>query len=1070
MKNRPPQSRRPRLLALALATILAVLACAFALPTSAQADGYPYAHATGADGKEIAFSSIDEAIDYSRKNDGATIVMDVNWFLEEKTIYIPENSKVTIDMNGRAITAHNSAFVLCEKAQLKLTSSKKESIPYFGYSSKDGSGQKYTATTGGLVTCTVNKCPAIKAQDNSVLTLDGVTLAGCETSWDGTDKETDMTGNGAVTLDFNATLVMTNGASIEHNKSIDGGGVFVEGSYATIKVDNSSISNNYANETGGGIFCRREKATIILSNNGKIENNTAQCGGGIYFVMGGFTVKGSTDGNGKGYISGNRAEADDRILSLGYDGGGAINIAKTSTEPCGGTIENLTITDNYSGYNGGAIEINQENTTVKDCVITGNTTNYNGGAIYVNQKNAVIDGCTITRNACDLAGKNLEGGGVLVDNYFDVKLTGRCVIRNNTRGAYSTNYDDVMLREGTFSDAYIIGALSSGSKVGIRTGTTGDRRVAKNFTPQSKDCLFADLDGYYISYGSDEGGDAWQRHATRDFTAKLNGEGETLYHQDSVVRLVAPLTKGDDLVFWHWDLEKTTGLYPIGSYIVDAGLYNNVLNFAMPQNDVNAVALYATRAKKVEISVKAPVAGEHLSATGNVYRTEGVGSREAYPVTVVWYEVDADGERTRASGDAKANTTYTADIFCGTSDQDGLAYSTSITAQDVTIKASAGSSPAATKASVDAHSGRLSVTTGTFDKTGGEAAAATGGKVTVKMVNGGLTAGAASGSSSAAAVAALSDDVAAQAEEDTLVLGTCDFSYAEGSEHVTISAPTKDGYDFCDWQNLKEGWEKDDDCGTVTIPTSDLDESLVLTAVYSPLVTEAKIEMAAPVAGKMLGQAADDIVLTCSNGTTESFAKVFNKQMGGFKATWSPEPEGADGTADYSTAYTAFIDLGSAEGVENVDDVMADGAKVTCDGAEAASAGFTVIDGKLYLAVTFEPTADKAADPSDDGKKDEDETPGDETDNKSDEKTDEGDADAGKDDEADGSDEADNANEDQVNDQPATTVTTTTTVTKAAKKGGTPSTGDATTIAIPAALLATSAICLAAARLSRRER
>ena len=100
---------------------------------------------------------------------------------------------------------------------------------------------------------------------------------------------------------------------------------------------------------------------------------------------------------------------------------------------------------------------------------------------------------------------------------YDIKLGGVCVIKNNTRGK-NGSADDVFLREDFWSStkAYITGSLSTGSTVGVRTGMTDDRRIAKNFKPDSKDCLFIDLGGYYVSYGNDEGGDAWQRQEGAD--------------------------------------------------------------------------------------------------------------------------------------------------------------------------------------------------------------------------------------------------------------------------------------------------------------------------------------------------------------------------------------------------------------------------------------------------------------------------------------------------------------------------------------------------------------------------
>ena len=155
-----------------------------------------------------------------------------------------------------------------------------------------------------------------------------------------------------------------------------------------------------------------------------------------------------------------------------------------------------------------------------------------------------------------------------------------------------------------------------------------------------------------------------------------------------------------------------------------------------------------------------------------------------------------------------------------------------------------------------------------------------------------------------------------------------------------------------------DGVDYKDTDGYVTIPVSSLRDDTVLTAEYTPAVTDAAITMdmeeAAPTAGQELATSASSLVLTGTDGSKLDFIKdVVKKDC---PVTWSPAAAGEDGEAGYSTAYTALIDLGKADGLEDVDKVLDRRAAVTCNGAKVEAAGFTVSDGELYFAVSFSAT------------------------------------------------------------------------------------------------------------------
>ena len=946
---------RKRAVHLAAAAVVALIAmCALLLPRAAFASDQ-VAHTFDPSSPEtpIGFNSPDEAVSFGAEKSWP-IYMDTDWDCSD--LEVPEGKKLTIYMEGHTIAnkthvATFSIFYLYQDAELELKGDSKGNTHQITYDGYVGIYDKkeITTTTGGLLTSTNGAhVPLIRAKENNKVIIDGVTLGGAY-SYD--NKHTDTCG--AINLGNESYLSMKNGASIEHNSSGQGsdrgkGAGIAANAHTQIDMDNASVHDNYSDNYGGGIYVDNTDFVLNMSNGSKIENNQAGAGGGIYLNRTNFTIKCNDH---SASISNNSATKSNRASTKGEQSGGGIHVDST-TGSNEGLIEGITIANNYSAYDGGGLELDQRWTTVRNCEITGNSCKYEGGGIYDCNSDNLLDNCTVTGNVCNVgSGGNYEGGGVYVWCDYDLKLSNQCVIKGNTRGK-NGNADDVFLREntGATAKAYITGSLSAGSSVGIRSGIEGDRRVATNFKHDTNDCLFYDLDGYYVSYGTDEGGDAWQRHATREFLAQVNGEGSNRYKWNSPVTLVAPLAK-DGKVFVRWDTGRTTGLNPIDDYIDGSQIFANALGFDMPQNDVNAVATYADKATALDISVGEPVAGMPLPSTAEFGCGGLTGS-----ASVTWYEAasseseisvasdipgeaaavsDATEGMTPVSGIAKEGTVYVASVTCFQSADDGLCFSDSITADDVTVN----SEGAAAEASVDGCTGAITVVTEGF-RTEGDTPAAETGKANVKAVTDGL---------------ALSSSEAAREE-----LGSVEVSYAKGSGEVTFAAPVQSGYNFCCWEDVPDGWHKDDEVGVVTVPQSALDEGYEPTAVYTPVVTKIEFAADAPVTGGGgLASEVPSLWLTCSNGDRVDFAEVLRSK--GLGVAWSPE--GEDGKAGFSTAHTAVIELvDDAEGLVDVDKVVStDVVAVAQNGVRAEAAGFAVMDGKLCLAVAFPATPDAKA-------------------------------------------------------------------------------------------------------------
>ncbi len=689
---------RLRLLCAALAVAVAAVAMIVSFPARALAyDDNVIAYIDSTFGERQYFTSISDAINAGCRPSAETLVMVKDWNLSS-TITIPGGLSITIDMNGcRIQSAEKQLFSVGNGASLTLRSSREVQFENCAGFDENGNVQRYKVKTGGLLT--VNGAEiyydgAILVGESSKLTLEGVTIIG-------------VYGNsqaGGVRMEKGSSLTMSDGASIQHNRSgTGGGGVYAPAENVSITLDNASISNNYTYKYGGGIFCGDDNAVITLINGAKIENNVSQgSAGGVYFDNSKFKI---TSPDRTGLIVGNKCYGTSGNSSIVYGAGIHVDQKSGTNE---GLIEGLIIKDNYTSSSGGGIFLGQEYTRVYDCTITGNSCRGCGGGIFVYNDKCIIDNCTITGNVCDTDSVGNSGGGVYVYCLQDIGLSNLNIIKGNTRGKNSGNYDDLMLGNGQFVDAYIKGNLAKGSSVGIRTATRDDRLIAKNFTAASKDCLFIDLDGYYVSYGTDHNGDAWQRHTTKEFTVTVNGQGSNRYKNGTTVTINGA-SSDTSKAFKCWKADGSTGLYPFSDYVKDADLTNQQLTFKMPQNDVNLAAEYMQRISNVSLTVDAVVAGEPLPTTGTLSWKDSSGNtQELEGVSITW---TAGDESSVVSGNADYNTAYTAHATIDQDSSRDLAFALDMSTENV--KVTVGNDlVATTAASVDA-TGKLTVVAGT---------------------------------------------------------------------------------------------------------------------------------------------------------------------------------------------------------------------------------------------------------------------------------------------------------------------------------------------------------------------
>ena len=709
----------------ALATALLLAVAAVLVPPSALAD----------DSGTVLGHSEDGAAEYRTLADawaaavsGTTVVMDDDWCTAD-ALTVGEGQSATIKMNGHKIyrdlsesVSKGSVLWVAPRASLTLDGSGSQAT----FTVRERiAGDERQITSGGLVTggYSTNSGGGIEMKGNSTVTLINVAVSGNATSHGGGVSMTEKTG----------TLVMTD-AAIDYNETYNGGnawslggGVYIDTPYNTIKMTRSSISHNRA-DLGGGIYCSTDDASVYMWEGSKIDSNVARSsnslesghGGGIYINRSSFTI----EGDGTALVSNNYA---DKVgggvyidsVSSGTETGiiRGIKFKWDKSPEAGGiwckqqniTFENCLFFRCESDSNAGALYIDEENTTVRGCTFTKCSAGDYGGAIYNYEEGTLIDACTMTGNIC-----GIEGGAVWTDWDYDIALAGTVVIKDNKRldGAA----DDIFLdtRAGGGSKAYLTGTLEKGSKVGVRTGYEQDRLIAEEFSDIGGFSLFIDMAGYYVTYGSDHSGDAWQRKGETTFLVIADGTEGASYRQGDPVTVNA-LKGNASKAFWRWSEDSTIGLTPFADYVPDPTV--RTLSFAMPQNNVILVSEYVARTASVSLAVDAPRAGEELPSTGTLSWIDADEKAQEKEVAVSWLEVGGEGA-TPAEGKAKPGTTYALSACIAMDGPAGLAFALDMGVDDVPVsfRASDGtlSGVGAASVAVDADTEALSLVSNTY--------------------------------------------------------------------------------------------------------------------------------------------------------------------------------------------------------------------------------------------------------------------------------------------------------------------------------------------------------------------
>lgn len=310
-----------------------------------------------------------------------------------------------------------------------------------------------TAMAGGAVSarsaCTVNMNGTILTNN----TVSGFVDDGKE---DTVDNDGDGEGGGAVYVGY-GTLNMTN-VTATGNTASDFGGV-VDAVASPVTITGGTFSGNAANN--GGVIHAMSSSTVTITDATLKENASPTAntgydstvgGGAIHTVGGKLTISGTTlDGNTSGNYGGTihaskttvKIDGGSTVINSTGATGGALYFRSGSTV----TLENITLTDNVSRYNGilyqggGTLTMNKVSATGNRAV--------NGGVLYTS------GGANVTLTDSTWSGNEATSGGAVYLTGATVNLVNSALTENTAKNggaAYVTEGGTLNLTGTTFKN------------------------------------------------------------------------------------------------------------------------------------------------------------------------------------------------------------------------------------------------------------------------------------------------------------------------------------------------------------------------------------------------------------------------------------------------------------------------------------------------------------------------------------------------------------------------------------------------------------------------------------------
>ena len=212
---------------------------------------------------------------------------------------------------------------------------------------------------------------------------------------------------GGIFANASSIITLIN-STVSNNTANYGGGVFISSSQ--LILSGTTISDNSANDTGGGIQANSSTVTLI---NSPVSGNFAGDGGGIFANSGSevFFFRSDVSGNEATYNGGGVSALSNSEVSIsqstisgntGFGGAGILVSMSTAT------IDDSTISDNYSGIGGGLVSVEGSTVTLSNTTVSENSAYFTGGGIYASSNSFV----TLNNSTVSANGVFGDGGGI----------------------------------------------------------------------------------------------------------------------------------------------------------------------------------------------------------------------------------------------------------------------------------------------------------------------------------------------------------------------------------------------------------------------------------------------------------------------------------------------------------------------------------------------------------------------------------------------------------------------------------------------------------------------------------
>jgi predicted outer membrane repeat protein len=343
---------------------------------------------------------------------------------------------------GGAIFAENNSIIIDSNVDGNVTLSNNHAMRGNGGAIDEASNSVLIGSAGSTVMITGNTATANGGAINSRNT--GVTISGDDITLQGNMAG----GNGGAVFENSGPVLIgdANGATVNISGNIagsvagsNGGAIYDNNSSVTVN-GNARLTNNIAASGSGGAIYETNGSVLISNSGGNVSltGNTAGINGGAIYEGGSGAVTigssaatvditGNQSMGGQGgaiYGGGGSVTIHGSNVTVANDmagtDGGAIFTNGSNPIAIGDTGATVSITDNTSGGQGGAVNGGGGSVTIhgNNVTLDGNTAGTGGGAIFTNGSVAIGDDGGATVNITGNQSTGGQGGAVYAGNGF----------------------------------------------------------------------------------------------------------------------------------------------------------------------------------------------------------------------------------------------------------------------------------------------------------------------------------------------------------------------------------------------------------------------------------------------------------------------------------------------------------------------------------------------------------------------------------------------------------------------------------------------------------------------------